>query len=69
MASRTLRPLSIGEILDAGIKVFVRHWKVLTLCVVALVLPLSTRERTFLTIVGTPGRCQSSLSTCRPTET
>ena len=41
MASRTLRPLSIGEILDAGIKVFVRHWKVLTLCVVALVLPLS----------------------------
>jgi hypothetical protein len=41
VASRTLRPLSIGEILDAGIKVFVRHWKVLTLCVVALVLPLS----------------------------
>jgi hypothetical protein len=41
VATRTLRPLSIGEILDAGIKVVVRHWKVLALCVVALVLPLN----------------------------
>jgi hypothetical protein len=41
VASRTLRPLSIGEILDAGIKVYMRHWKVFALCVVALVLPLN----------------------------
>ena len=50
MASRTLRPLSIGEILDAGIKVFVRHWKVLTLCVVALwwkAFPQLVRQESF----------------------
>jgi hypothetical protein len=41
VASRTLRPLSIGEILDAGIKVFVRHWKVLVICVVGLVGPMN----------------------------
>jgi hypothetical protein len=41
VASRTLRPLSIGEILDAGIKVVVRHWKVLAICVVVLVGPMN----------------------------
>jgi len=39
--SNRLRPLSIGEILDAAIKVVTRHWKPLIICVVALVLPLS----------------------------
>lgn len=41
MANPSLRPLSIGEILDAGIKVCTRHWKPLALCVVIPVLPLA----------------------------
>jgi hypothetical protein len=41
VASRALRPLSVGEILDAGIKVVVRHWKVLAICVVGLVGPMN----------------------------
>jgi hypothetical protein len=44
VASQTLRPLSIGEILDAGIKVLTRHWKVLTVCVVGLVGPLNVLQ-------------------------
>jgi len=44
VASRTLRPLGIGEILDAGIKVFIRHWKVLTICVVGLVGPMNVLQ-------------------------
>src|SRR5919112_656875 len=35
-----LRPLGIGEILDAGIKLFTRHWRPLVLSVVGLVLPV-----------------------------
>jgi hypothetical protein len=35
-----LRPLAIGEILDAGIKLFVRHWQTLVLSVVGLILPV-----------------------------
>jgi hypothetical protein len=35
-----LRPLGIGEILDAGIKLFTRHWRTLVLSVVGLVLPV-----------------------------
>src|SRR5919107_1339736 len=35
-----LRPLGIGEILDAGIKLFLRHWRPLVLSVVGLVLPV-----------------------------
>jgi hypothetical protein len=35
-----LRPLGIGEILDAGIKVFMRHWRTLVLSVVGLILPV-----------------------------
>ena len=41
MATSTLRPLSIGEILDAGIKVVARHWRLLTKCVVLFVFPIS----------------------------
>lgn len=40
MANPSLRPLSIGEILDAGIKVVTRHWKPLVTCIVGLVAPL-----------------------------
>jgi len=40
VASSTLRPLSIGEILDAGIKVVLRHWKPLMTCIVGLVAPV-----------------------------
>jgi hypothetical protein len=36
----TLRPLGVGEILDAGIKLYLRHWKPLMICVVAIVLPV-----------------------------
>ena len=36
----TLRPLAVGEVLDAGIKVYLRHWKSLALCVAGIVLPL-----------------------------
>jgi len=36
----TLRPLGVGEILDAGIKVYLRHWKPLMICVVGIVLPV-----------------------------
>ena len=34
-----LRPLGFGEILDVGIKLYLRHWRPLMLCVVGLVLP------------------------------
>jgi hypothetical protein len=36
----TLRPLGVGEVLDAGIKLYLRHWKPLAICVVGIVLPL-----------------------------
>jgi hypothetical protein len=36
----TLRPLGVGEILDAGIKLYLRHWKPLMICVVGIVLPV-----------------------------
>ena len=39
MATSTLRPLSIGEILDAGIKVVLRHWKPLAVAIVGLTVP------------------------------
>jgi len=35
-----LRPLGIGEMLDAAIKIFTRHWRTLVLCVIGLVLPV-----------------------------
>jgi len=35
-----LRPLGLGEILDVGIKLCVRHWRTLALCVVWLVIPV-----------------------------
>jgi hypothetical protein len=35
-----LRPLAIGEILDAGIKLFLSHWRTLVLSVVGLILPV-----------------------------
>jgi hypothetical protein len=35
-----LRPLGIGEMLDAAIKIFMRHWRPLVLSVVGLVLPV-----------------------------
>src|SRR5215207_4891535 len=35
-----MRPLGIGEILDAGIKLFARHWRPLVLSVVGLILPV-----------------------------
>jgi hypothetical protein len=34
-----LRPLAFGEILDVGIKLCLRNWRVLVMCVVWLVLP------------------------------
>jgi len=37
---RDLRPLGIGEILDAGIKLFMRHWRTLVLSVIGLILPV-----------------------------
>lgn len=36
----TLRPLAVGEVLDAGVKLYLRHWKPLAICVVGIVLPL-----------------------------
>lgn len=36
----TLRPLAVGEVLDAGIKVYLRHWKPMALCVAGIVLPI-----------------------------
>ena len=36
----TLRPLGVGEVLDAGIKLYLRHWKPLMICVVGVVLPI-----------------------------
>jgi hypothetical protein len=35
-----LRPLGIGEILDAGIKLFLRHWRTLVISVIGLILPV-----------------------------
>jgi hypothetical protein len=40
VATSSLRPLSIGEILDAGIKVVVRHWKPLMGSIVGLTAPV-----------------------------
>ena len=40
MTTSGLRPLSVGEILDAGIKVVVRHWKPLMACIVGLTAPV-----------------------------
>jgi Membrane domain of glycerophosphoryl diester phosphodiesterase len=34
-----LRPLGLGEILDVGVRLYLRHWRTLVLCVVGLVLP------------------------------
>jgi hypothetical protein len=34
-----LRPLGVGEILDAGIRLYTRHWKPLALCVLGIALP------------------------------
>jgi hypothetical protein len=36
----TLRPLGIGEVLDGGIKLITRHWKVMIGCAAGIVLPL-----------------------------
>ena len=41
MATASLRPLSIGEILDAALKVVIRHWKPLMLAVIVPILPLT----------------------------
>jgi hypothetical protein len=35
-----LRPLGLGEILDVGIKLYMRHWRTLMACVVWVVLPV-----------------------------
>jgi Membrane domain of glycerophosphoryl diester phosphodiesterase len=35
-----LRPLGLGEILDVGIKLYLRHWRTLMACVVWVVLPV-----------------------------
>jgi hypothetical protein len=35
-----LRPLGLGEILDVGIKLCLRHWRTLALCMVWLVVPV-----------------------------
>ena len=35
-----LRPLGLGEILDVGIKLYLRHWRPLMACVVWVVLPV-----------------------------
>jgi hypothetical protein len=35
-----LRPLGLGEILDVGIKIYLRHWRALMGCVVCVVLPV-----------------------------
>lgn len=51
MATPSLRPLSLGEILDAGIKVVTRHWKPLALCVVIPVLPLAILQVLILSSV------------------
>lgn len=51
MATPSLRPLSVGEILDAGIKVCTRHWKALALCVLIPVLPLAILQVLILTSV------------------
>jgi hypothetical protein len=41
MTSRPLlRPLSVGEILDAGIKIYTRHWKVLFAITATIIVPL-----------------------------
>ena len=39
MTTPALRPLSVGEILDAGIKVVIRHWKPFVACIAGLVFP------------------------------
>jgi hypothetical protein len=41
VATSTLRPLSVGEILDAGIKVVLRHWRPLIKSIVLFVFPLA----------------------------
>jgi hypothetical protein len=40
VATSTLRPLGIGEVLDGGIKVLTRHWRVMVGCAAGVVVPL-----------------------------
>jgi hypothetical protein len=40
VATPTLRPLGVGEVLDAGIKLYIRHWRVFAVCVLIFALPL-----------------------------
>jgi hypothetical protein len=42
VATTSLRPLGIGEVLDGGIKVLTRHWKVMVGCAAGVVVPLVT---------------------------
>jgi hypothetical protein len=49
----TLRPLAVGEVLDAGINVVLRHWKPLIACVAGIVLPLQILSVLVLSSVDT----------------
>jgi hypothetical protein len=40
VATTSLRPLGIGEVLDGGIKVVMRHWRVMVGCAAGIVVPL-----------------------------
>jgi hypothetical protein len=40
VATTTLRPLGIGEVLDGAIKVVTRHWRVMVACMAGIVVPL-----------------------------
>lgn len=57
-ATPELRPLSLGEILDAGFKVYRSHFKTLCLCVLVVVVPV--------TILGTLIQASTSENAFNP---
>ena len=58
----TLRPLGVGEVLDAGIKLYLRHWKPLMICVVGIVLPIEILSALVLSSID-PDSLRFSLDT------
>lgn len=52
MTTPTLRPLGVGEILDAGIKLYLRHWKPLMICVGGIVLPVQIVSTLVLALIS-----------------
>jgi hypothetical protein len=63
-----LRPLGFGEILDVGIKLCLRNWRVLVMCVVWLVLPAQIISASVLLSVAPDALDPTSQEAIQPGE-